>query len=483
MFPEPDLAEWNPEPLRQALRDAGYCGKNFHPLDGDARVLAAAPGHPLLEIAVRLFSSPSAIARTAADELLGAALAPLLKLGLLEETETRSVRSLVRLEPDGEGWFVSDHTSCIADHPDHVMGIGRSTRIIAALAPARPGIRALDLCTGAGWVAQVLETSGCTVTGADLSSRALDFARFNARLAGRETIEFLQGDLLAPVVGRRFDLITANPPFVLSPESAFTFRDSGQPGTAFVEKLARTLPDHLSPDGIAIMILSWFDDGRDENSSAPLDWTRDQNCNAWLFRTLSQDPAEYARHWLRDIHASSPPPAADLERWISYLVNLGARRLHTGFLILHRSDGPRWTRSDVRRVEQLRMDAGQDVRLVTLGESWLALNQPQDAELLARRYQVPPGVRAETVSQLDQQWHTIAIRLLSPGRLAYDGPVDSFLLHLLAHCKGGGNPGALPAPLGISTLSTDEFYPRVASVCRELIRHGILIPDDGSNPA
>jgi len=42
-------------------------------------------------------------------------------------------------------------------------------------------------------------------------------ARFGAQLNGLNTIEFLQGDLFAPVQGQLFDLVVMNPPFVISP--------------------------------------------------------------------------------------------------------------------------------------------------------------------------------------------------------------------------------------------------------------------------
>ena len=53
------------------------------------------------------------------------------------------------------------------------------------------------------------------MTAVDVSADALALARENAErndLAGR--VELLHGDLLAPVAGRRFDLIAANLPYV-----------------------------------------------------------------------------------------------------------------------------------------------------------------------------------------------------------------------------------------------------------------------------
>ena len=365
----------------------------------------------------------------------------------------------------------------IAVRRDHVMGIGRSTRILRAITPMRSGLEALDLCSGAGWMALRLAEAGCRVTATDINDRALDFARFNARLAGHP-IEFLQGDLLEPVAGRRFDLITANPPFVISPDSSYTFRDSGCRGSSFCENLARALPPYLAEGGTAVMLLTWYDDGRDEHASAPLDWTRDHEGGAWLFRTMTEEPMQYASMWLRDTAPERRADPADIRRWVEYFASLGAARLHTGFLILHRDGGPRWTRSDVRQFDRLRVDAGEDVRRVLDGESWLARHQPDDEALLDQRFSVPDGVRAETVSELDADWQAVAIRLVSPGRLAYDGPVDAFLLRLVAHCRGGaparplldemaGTPGLPPA---------GELRNRVAGIVRELVRHGILLP-------
>ncbi len=66
------------------------------------------------------------------------------------------------------------------------------------------------------------------VTATDLSERALAFAELNALVNGVD-LELLQGDLLAPVAGRRFDLVVANPPFVIAtPGIGWTYRDGGR---------------------------------------------------------------------------------------------------------------------------------------------------------------------------------------------------------------------------------------------------------------
>ncbi|MCC6647183.1 MAG: peptide chain release factor N(5)-glutamine methyltransferase [Polyangiaceae bacterium] len=76
--------------------------------------------------------------------------------------------------------------------------------------------RALDLCTGSGCVAVTIARERPTwrVTATDLSPDALVVARDNAHRLGAHGLALLEGDLYAPVGGRRFELITANPPYI-----------------------------------------------------------------------------------------------------------------------------------------------------------------------------------------------------------------------------------------------------------------------------
>jgi release factor glutamine methyltransferase len=85
------------------------------------------------------------------------------------------------------------------------------------------GRRYLDLCTGSGCVAISLakERPTCKVFAVDASPGALEVARENAvRLGAVFQTAWLAGDLFEPLAawpGTRFDLITANPPYI--PES------------------------------------------------------------------------------------------------------------------------------------------------------------------------------------------------------------------------------------------------------------------------
>ena len=87
-------------------------------------------------------------------------------------------------------------------------------------AQAKVGGRYLDLCTGSGCVAITLarERMTCQVFGVDLSNDALAVARQNSvRLGATTQVAWLGGDLFASLPDNcrgRFDLITANPPYI-----------------------------------------------------------------------------------------------------------------------------------------------------------------------------------------------------------------------------------------------------------------------------
>lgn len=82
-------------------------------------------------------------------------------------------------------------------------------------------MRALDLCTGSGCVAITLarERPTSRVVATDLSGEALAVARDNALRLGAYNVALRQGDLFAALPpGFRFDVVTANAPYIASGE-------------------------------------------------------------------------------------------------------------------------------------------------------------------------------------------------------------------------------------------------------------------------
>lgn len=125
-------------------------------------------------------------------------------------------------------------------------------------------MRQLDLCTGSGCVAIAMARQRPTahVIATDLSADALAVARENALRLGAYNVGFVQGDLFAPVAtAQRFDVITANPPYIASGDIAGLMPDvrdheprlaldGGDDGLVLVRKIVAEAPAHLEPGGL-----------------------------------------------------------------------------------------------------------------------------------------------------------------------------------------------------------------------------------------
>jgi release factor glutamine methyltransferase len=145
-------------------------------------------------------------------------------------------------------------------------------------------MRALDLCTGSGCVAITLarERPTAFVVATDASEDALAVARDNSLRLGASNVALRSGDLFAalehargsagqPGAGRRerpgsgvkcrFDVVTANPPYIPSGEIAGLMADvrdfeprlaldGGGDGLAIVRRIVTDAPAHLDRGGV-----------------------------------------------------------------------------------------------------------------------------------------------------------------------------------------------------------------------------------------
>ena len=136
-----------------------------------------------------------------------------------------------------------------------------------ALAALKDGDSMLDLCTGSGAIAvavavEAAKKKSVTIVGADISEDALEVARENARI-NQASVTFVKADLFDGIRGK-FDLITANPPYIKSGEIAsldqevrdFEPRialDGGEDGLDFYRRIAERIRRYIVRGGMCIM--------------------------------------------------------------------------------------------------------------------------------------------------------------------------------------------------------------------------------------
>ncbi|MGH2933136.1 MAG: methyltransferase [Gaiellaceae bacterium] len=279
----------------------------------------------------------------AVDRRLVAPLFDPLPGELLEE-DGGVVRSRQRVEPFGGLLVASDWPR--RPRRDHVLGIGGGTRLLAALTPRRPVESALDLCTGSGALALLAAQHADRVVAVDLNPRALRLAVVNAALNGVRGVDWRRGDLYRPVRGEIFDLIVANPPFIVSPSNEFLFRDSDREDDSLTRAVVAGAAEHLSEGGYALVIGSWVVSEGGRWSTAPRAWLKGAGCDAWLLRDSTESPSAYALQWNLRPGRTLESAAAAAGDWVDYYRRRGISAIATGIVILRRRKGRNWVRAD-----------------------------------------------------------------------------------------------------------------------------------------
>jgi HemK-related putative methylase len=126
--------------------------------------------------------------------------------------------------------------------------------------PAGSAQAVLDMGAGSGVGAVFAARAGAMVTAVDINSEACRCARINAAIHGLEDrITVLEGDLFAPVAGRRFDVVLFNPPFFRgTPKSNL---DRAWRSEDVLERFARGVGSVLAPGGRVAVVLSSHGEG------------------------------------------------------------------------------------------------------------------------------------------------------------------------------------------------------------------------------
>lgn len=191
----------------------------------------------------------------------------LLKLFSAEDLDTLAQMNLIRIDADVAAselaifecrglFIVTDARVKPPPIEDGVMPLHPDSYDLVAAASRRQVDRTLDLCTGSGVHALVAARHSEHVVATDISTRAIQFATFNAWLNAIANVDIRQGDLWEAARGEVFDLILANPPYIPDSKAApGSNRSSGGPhGDALSSRILAGLGEHLRPGGLCQMI-------------------------------------------------------------------------------------------------------------------------------------------------------------------------------------------------------------------------------------
>jgi methylase of polypeptide subunit release factors len=339
------------EQLGELLRKVGFGGKRH----GELLSPGIAPPAEALEAVKRgddarlatlleLFVDARALRRDRVEAAIESGLLTDLAdegLLVLDPTEIRSEVSLAMLD---EMLVVADTTG-EAPSLEMVQGVTNAAQSLASLTVRRQVDAALDLGTGSGVQALLASRHAGRVTGVDINPHALRLAGIAQRMNGVKNVTWKEGSWFSPVSDEHFGLIVGNPPYVISPDHAFIYRDSPTGADEICRQLVRDSAGHLVEGGFASFLCNWLHEN--DAWEEPLrEWVADLGCDAVLMRHISNLPIEYATSWNRELATSDRSSfAATVERWVRHCERISAERIGSGAIVLRRrSGGSNWIR-------------------------------------------------------------------------------------------------------------------------------------------
>ncbi|MDZ5443194.1 methyltransferase [Micromonospora sp. 4G57] len=421
--------------------------------------------------------------QTEPEAAVAAALAPLTVAealaGGLVERYGDGLRAGVDLEPYGDEWWVLADAPASARpgkplHAEHVLGIGGATQTLIGATVRRPVETALDLGTGSGVQALHLATHAGRVTATDVSERALRFAATTAALNGQDW-ELLRGDLVAPVAGRRFDLVVSNPPFVVGPgTTTHVYRDSGRVGDAIGAELAAAAPHLLTDGGTMQYLANWVHVTGEEWDERVAGWFAGTGLDAWVIQREVADPMAYVNLWLTDVGEAADPQR--MAAWLDWFDAHKVEAIGFGIVSLRRAghDEP------VVRVEDLRQRVeppmGDHIAAWFDRQDWLRVRDT-DA-LLAARYRAAEGLQLRQEATMgDEGWAVDRQVLAMPRGLRWSEEIDPLVLALV-----GGADGRLPLRDQLALLAAahdvapGELAEAAGPIVAHLVERSIIEP-------
>jgi len=240
------------------------------------------------------------------------------------------------------------------------------------------------------------------------------------------------GDLFEPVRGERFDRIVCNPPFVLTPDRRYLYRDNPEDLDRLCQRIVAEAPAHLNEGGMMQMILEWVELEGEDWRERLRGWFADSGCDVWVFQQYRQTPDRYAQNRLQEMPAASAAEDAEtFGRWMEYYRRHGVVGMHSGLIVMRRRTAPaNWF--EVEEVHDSPRTPFGDLVAQRFRNRDFLDREDWEAALLASRPALAEHVRlVHECVQEEGEWRTLAIKLQSARGMVrpvgVDGVVGQFL--------------------------------------------------------
>lgn len=395
--------------------------------------------------------------------------------------EAKQVLPAVKLIPYENLYLVFDRQERLnTNHrKDYVMGIGSSTITLSNLTIRNKVGRTLDLGTGCGSLALFAASHSDHVTAADLNPRSVAISRFNALLNGMDHVTCIQGSFFEPFENQTFDLITTNPPFVISPENRYTYRDSRMPADDACRYIVQHGPRYLNQGGVLQMLCNWIET-KDEAWDKRLEsWFTHSGCNVWVIRSESLDKMTYIKTWIRHTEqgASEKNFGQRFEAWLDYFNSHKIQSVGAGLITMKKTSANKnWFKAEDGPPNMLG-PCGQDIAVGFDLKDFLE-NLSGDKAFLDQPFTASPQIRLERLSRPSKNgWMDESIRLRMIEGMEWTATIDPFVADMIANCDGRRPLGLLLEKMAQAIdKSPSDIASAFIRIAKGLVEKGFLIP-------
>jgi hypothetical protein len=291
-------------------------------------------------------------------------------------------------------------------------------------------------------------------------------------------VDLRLGSLYEPVQGQRFDLITTNPPYVMSPPRTdadrLVYREGSWTSDGLVEQVVRQGVHHLSEGGVLQVLANWAHVRGQDWHDRIGGWLAGTGCDAHVVQREVLDVYEYVELWLADAGlAGSPGYVRRYTEWLDYFAALGIEAVGMGWLLLHRVGH---ASPDVR-IEDWPYPVEQPIAPALTAELAAVRLERRlsDEDLLSRRWVLASDVVEETTGlpgQADPQH--IVLRQQRGFRRAVEA--GTALAGVLGACDGELGLGQIIATVaGLLDAGEPALRAELVPQLRRLVVDGFLL--------
>ena len=277
-------------------------------------------------------------------------------------------------------------------------------------------------------------------------------------------------------------MIVANPPFVVSPESQFLFRDSPLPADELSSMIVTEAADHLADGGFAHILCNWALTEGEEWPGPPRRWLAGTQCDALILHFGTEDPVAYAAMWNAPLRSGDPSAfVSAVDRWLDYYRLRGIHALCSGAVVLRRraSSDHHWVRPfSLRHLPE--DPAGEDLLRLFRGQDWLEARGSDELLLdsvlqLLDRHEV-----RQTLTYRGGVYDSHGCTIVRTSGLGLEVAVDPEALQVVLRLDGRQTvrevARQVAAELG---LDAPALLDKAAMAARELLGHGLILPGEG----